>query len=363
MEVNIPIDSLESWGLKNCKPLIIAGPCSAETEEQVLETARALKAQNIEIFRAGIWKPRTRPNSFEGVGADGLQWLKTVKTETGMLTATEVANVKHVYEALKAGVDILWIGARTTVNPFAVQEIADALQGVDIPVMIKNPINPDVELWIGAMERISKAGITKIAAIHRGFSSFEKLKYRNAPQWQLAIELRRRMKNLPIICDPSHIAGQADLVFEIAQEAMDLGQDGLMIETHPNPKVALSDAKQQLTPKQLYDLRNGLILRTDSSTNPQFRHSLDELRAKIDSLDDELLAVLQRRMNVVAQIGKHKKENNIRILQANRWDEILQHTLAKGAEKGLSAEFIEKLFQAIHQEAIDLQTHILNDKQ
>ncbi len=362
MEITLPIDSLESWGLKNCKPLIIAGPCSAETEEQVLETARALKAQNIEVFRAGIWKPRTRPNSFEGVGATGLQWLKTVKTETGMLTATEVANVKHVYEALKAGVDILWIGARTTVNPFAVQEIADALQGVDIPIMIKNPINPDVELWIGAMERISKAGITKIAAIHRGFSSFEKLKYRNAPQWQLAIELRRRMRNLPIICDPSHIAGQADLVFEIAQEAMDLGQNGLMIETHPNPKVALSDAKQQLTPKQLFDLRNALVIRNDSSADPQFRHSLDELRTKIDLLDDELLAILQRRMNVVAQIGKHKKENNIRILQSNRWDEILQNTLAKGVEKGLSAPFIETLFQAIHQEAIDLQTHILNDK-
>lgn len=360
MEINLNIEPLSAWGIKNTKPLLIAGPCSAETEEQVMETARELKKQDVEIFRAGIWKPRTRPNSFEGVGSVGLQWLKHVKAETGLKTATEVANVKHVYEALKYGVDVLWIGARTTVNPFAVQEIADALQGVDIPVIVKNPINPDVELWIGAIERIANAGVTKIAAIHRGFSSFEKIKYRNAPQWQLPIELRRRMKNLPIICDPSHIAGRADLVFEVAQEAMDLGQDGLIIETHPNPKVALSDAKQQLTPAQLLELRNKLVLRADSSADPEFKQSLEDLRGKIDKLDEEILAVFQRRMDVVRLIGKHKKENNIKILQSNRWEEILRQTIEKGGQKGLSSEFVDKIFRAVHQESIDIQTQILN---
>jgi len=247
MEIHLNIEPIESWGVKPTKPFILSGPCSAESEEQVLTAARGLAAYGVQIFRAGIWKPRTRPNQFEGVGSVGLKWLRTVKQETGMLTATEVANVKHVYEALKMGVDILWIGARTSANPFSVQEIADALQGVDIPVLIKNPVNPDLELWIGAIERIAGAGITKLGAIHRGFSSSEKTKYRNVPQWQVAIELHQRIPNLPIICDPSHIAGRADLVFEISQQAMDLGQDGLIIESHPNPKIALSDGKQQLT--------------------------------------------------------------------------------------------------------------------
>jgi chorismate mutase len=341
-------------------PFILSGPCSAESEEQVLTAARGLAAYGVQIFRAGIWKPRTRPNQFEGVGSVGLKWLRTVKQETGMLTATEVANVKHVYEALKMGVDILWIGARTSANPFSVQEIADALQGVDIPVLIKNPVNPDLELWIGAIERIAGAGITKLGAIHRGFSSSEKTKYRNVPQWQVAIELHQRIPNLPIICDPSHIAGRADLVFEISQQAMDLGQDGLIIESHPNPKIALSDGKQQLTPDEVGQLIKNLKIREATTDNIKFTQSLEELRAKIDMIDEEILAIIQRRMNVVKEIGKNKKENNIRILQTDRWMQIIEKAKQKGNSKGLSDEFIEKLFKAIHQESINIQTEILN---
>jgi len=260
MEIKLELDPIKSWGVDDKRPFVMAGPCSAETEEQVLETARGLKKYGIQIFRAGIWKPRTRPNTFEGVGSEALKWLRLVKNETGMLTATEVANVKHVYEALKSGVDILWIGARTTANPFAVQEIADALRGVDIPVIVKNPINPDLELWIGAIERVYNAGIHKIAAIHRGFSSFEKTQYRNIPMWQIPIDLSQRIPNLPIICDPSHIAGRADLVYEVSQKAMDLGQFGLIIESHPNPRVALSESKQKLTPDHLGELLQILVI-------------------------------------------------------------------------------------------------------
>lgn len=360
MEISLEIEPLENWGLNPARPLIISGPCSAETEEQVLTTARGLHEHGIQVFRAGIWKPRTRPNQFEGVGSIGLKWLRSVKQETGMLTATEVANVKHVYEALKMGVDILWIGARTSANPFSVQEIADALEGVDIPVLIKNPVNPDLELWIGAIERISKAGITKIGAIHRGFSSSEKTIYRNVPQWQVAIELRQRMKNLPIICDPSHIAGQASLIFSISQQAMDLGQDGLIIESHPNPRHALSDQKQQITPAEVGELIKKLIVRADKIDNASFTSSLAELRHKIDMLDDEILDVIQKRMNIVKEIGKNKKENNIQILQSDRWLEVIEKAKLKGASKGLSDELIEILFKAIHQESINIQTKILN---
>ncbi len=360
MEIHLNIEPIESWGVTPTKPFVISGPCSAESEEQVLTAARGLAAHGVQIFRAGIWKPRTRPNQFEGVGSVGLKWLRTVKQETGMLTATEVANVKHVYEALKMGVDILWIGARTSANPFSVQEIADALQGVDIPVLIKNPVNPDLELWIGAIERIAGAGITKLGAIHRGFSSSEKTKYRNVPQWQVAIELHQRMPNLPIICDPSHIAGRADLVFDISQQAMDLGQDGLIIESHPNPKIALSDGKQQLTPDEVGALIKNIKIRQATSDNITYTQSLEELRAKIDMIDEEILAVIQRRMNVVKEIGKTKKENNIRILQTDRWMQIIEKAKEKGNSKGLSDEFIEKLFKAIHQESINLQTEILN---
>lgn len=361
MEVKLDIDPISSWGVESERPLLIAGPCSAETEEQVMETAKGLSAKGVKIFRAGIWKPRTRPNTFEGVGSVGLKWMRRVKEETGMLTATEVANVKHVYEALKSGIDILWIGARTSANPFSVQEIADALQGVDIPVLIKNPVNPDVELWIGAIERIAGAGITKLGAIHRGFSGFTKDKYRNVPQWQVAIELKRRMKNLPLICDPSHIAGKADLIYEVSQKAMDLGQDGLIIESHPNPRVALSDGKQQLTPQQLFsEVMDKLILRDEQVDNPEYKSNLETLRSKIDNIDNQLLDIIEQRMDLVKEIGSNKKANNIRILQSNRWEEIIASAIMKGNEKGLSDEFINKFFKAIHQESINIQTEILN---
>ncbi len=361
MEVDLKLDPIENWGIKRPgRPLIIAGPCSAETEEQVMETAQELNDIGVEVYRAGIWKPRTRPNSFEGVGTKGLKWMRKVKEELGMLISTEVANAAHVFEALKYGVDILWIGARTSANPFAVQEIADALSGVDIPVLVKNPVNPDVDLWIGALERINKAGITKLAAIHRGFSTYEKTAFRNHPQWQIPIELRRRRIDLPIFCDPSHIAGKADLVFEVSQKAMDLSHYGLIIETHINPKKALSDAQQQITPAQLKDLINRLVLRAPLSEDPKFLHSLEDLRRQIDHLDDELMDILGKRMKVAETIGKYKKENNIRILQTARWDEIVHKSLEKGNLKGLSEEFINRLFKAIHQESINHQMKVMN---
>lgn len=360
MEVKLDIEPISSWGVDSKRPVIISGPCSAETEEQVMETARGLSSKGIQIFRAGIWKPRTRPNTFEGVGSVGLQWLKQAKEETGMLISTEVANVKHVYECLKNGVDIIWIGARTSANPFAVQEIADALQGVDVPVLVKNPINPDVELWIGAIERIAGAGITKLGAIHRGFSSFQKSKYRNIPQWQMPIELRRRMRNLPIICDPSHIAGKSEYVFEVSQKAMDLSHDGLMIESHPNPKVALSDARQQLTPDQVGELMQNLVIRDSSTENPEFQETLSELRHKIDDVDHKILELIKERMDIVKIIGQHKKDNNMRILQTNRWDEIIKDAIIFGNKQGLSEDFITKLFKAVHQESINIQEGILN---
>ena len=352
-----------SWGIiKNTKrPVVIAGPCSAETEEQVLATARGLKEQGIEIFRAGIWKPRTRPNSFEGVGSEGLTWLKRVKTETGMLTSTEVANFKHVYEALRAGVDILWIGARTSANPFAMQEIADALQGVDVPVLIKNPVNPDVELWVGAVERIMGAGIKRVGVIHRGFSSFEKTRFRNVPQWQMAIEFRRRMPDLPMICDPSHISGCTELLQEVSQKALDLNYDGLIVESHCNPKEAWSDAKQQLTPEDLGKLLKSLVLRSVEIDQAQ-KETLDDLRLKIDKFDNDLLKTLDERMKVAEAIGQYKKEHNITILQPSRWDEIISKIVAKGAEHNLSAEFLSTVFKAIHQESINKQNRIMNEE-
>ncbi|MDP4292479.1 MAG: bifunctional 3-deoxy-7-phosphoheptulonate synthase/chorismate mutase type II, partial [Bacteroidota bacterium] len=323
MKPNINCEPIANWGVKNAKPLIIAGPCSAESEEQMVETARGMDLTKVSVFRAGIWKPRTRPNMFEGVGPVGLQWLKTVKQETGLLTATEVANVKHVYEALKAGIDMIWIGARTTTNPFAVQEIADALQGVDIPVLIKNPINPDVELWIGAIERIARAGITKLGAIHRGFSRFEKSAYRNPPHWQLPLDLRRALPNLPLICDPSHIAGTTSLLEDIAQRAFDLSYDGLIIETHCNPSAALSDAKQQITPYELTRMLGRLALRSPETSDPAFRQNLEELRGQIDKLDVEIIRLMGTRMRVSEEIGKFKKNQSITIFQAGRWDEIM----------------------------------------
>ncbi len=344
------------------RPLIIAGPCSAETEEQVLSTARELAAMGIRIFRAGIWKPRTRPNAFEGVGTEGLRWLQMVRKETGMLVTTEVANVKHVYEALKFGVDIIWIGARTSANPFAMQDIADSLKGVDIPVLVKNPVNPDVDLWIGAIERLYNAGINQLAAIHRGFSSYDHSIFRNIPQWQIPIELRRRIPDLPIITDPSHICGNRELLFDVSQKAMDLNFDGLIIETHINPDKALSDARQQITPQVLDKLLKRLILR-DPDVNQQLMLTLAELRDQIDKLDDKLINLLEERMNVSEKIGEHKRVNNITILQTKRWDDMLRNRLNLGSRKGLSEEFITKIFTAIHQESINHQTSVMNNDQ
>jgi chorismate mutase len=362
MVLKLDTTPIKEWEGYKGRPFLISGPCSAETEEQVMETARQLaKMNNISIFRAGIWKPRTRPNSFEGVGVEGLKWLRRVKQETGLPVATEVANEKHVYEALKHGVDMLWIGARTSVNPFTVQEITEALKGVDVMVFVKNPINPDIELWNGAIERVAKAGIKRLGAIHRGFSTYEKTTYRNQPNWQLPIELRRRIPNLPIICDPSHIAGAREYIYEISQKAMDLNFDGLMIESHINPDIALSDASQQLTPNDLKELLSRLILRIASPSDPRLLDVLGELRQQIDVFDDHLIDIMEQRMKVSETIGKYKKENNITILQSARWDEIVKRVMIKGRSKGLSEELIDNIFKAIHQESINRQMKIMND--
>lgn len=360
MVVDVDLKPVETDEVELNRPIIMAGPCSAESEEQVLETAKGVAKAGVKIFRAGIWKPRTRPNAFEGVGSEGLRWLQTVKKETGLLVSTEVANVKHVYEALKHGIDIIWIGARTSANPFAVQDIADSLRGVKIPVFVKNPVNPDVDLWIGAIERINNAGIQQMAAIHRGFSSFDKTIYRNAPHWQLPIELRRRIPDIPIITDPSHIAGQRALIYDICQKAMDLNFDGLIIETHCNPDKALSDAKQQVTPEGLQNILNRLVLR-DPEVNEQLMLTLAELRDQIDKLDDKLINLIDERMKVVKQIGEYKKDNNITILQNKRWDDMLRSRMVLGEKKGLSEDFITKMFRAIHQESINKQTSIMNE--
>jgi chorismate mutase len=344
------------------RPYIIAGPCSAETEGQVMATARALAEQKIDLFRAGIWKPRTRPGSFEGVGKEGLGWLKRVKEETGLKVTTEVANAAHVYEALKFGVDVLWLGARTTVNPFSVQEIADAIDGMDIPVLIKNPINPDLSLWEGAIERIYKAGVRKIGVIHRGFSFHGETKFRNVPRWQLAIELKRKYPDLMMICDNSHICGRRDLLQEVAQEAMDLNYDGIMTEVHPRPDEAWSDAKQQITPAVFKELVSSLVLRQETSNDIEYLAHIDDLRQQIDEIDDELIKIMGKRMLVAEQIGEYKKRNNIAILQTTRWNEILNLTMAKAKVHGLSEGFVTTLLRAIHQESIDRQEQVMNNE-
>ena len=344
------------------RPFIIAGPCSAETEGQVMATAKALAEQNVDLFRAGIWKPRTRPGSFEGVGVIGLKWLQKVKKETGLPVTTEVANREHVFEALKHGIDVLWLGARTTVNPFSVQEVADAIKGVDIPVLIKNPINPDVKLWMGAIERIAKAGITKIGVIHRGFSSAGSSNYRNEPMWQLAIELKRQFPDLQIICDNSHICGRRDTLGFVAQRAMDLQMDGLMTEVHPTPDDAWSDAAQQITPAVFGDLVKGLKLRKPSTDDVEFLEHIDDLRQQIDEVDNTLLNLYSKRMKLAESIGKYKKKNNISILQSSRWNEILEQSTAKGREMGLSDGFVTQILTAIHQESINHQTKVMNEK-
>lgn len=345
---------------KHERPYIIAGPCSAETEEQVLKTAHALSKQNIDLYRAGIWKPRTSPGSFEGVGVEGLGWLKKVKQETGLKVTTEVAKREHVFEALKAGIDVLWLGARTTVNPFAVQEVADAIRGVDIPVLIKNPINPDFKLWVGAIKRIYNAGITKIGVIHRGFSYFGDTQYRNVPRWQIPIDLMREFPDLTFICDNSHICGRRDILEPVAQKAMDLNFDGLMTEVHPDPDNAWSDAKQQITPNVFQDLVHNLVYRNPSTTDRTFNATLDHLRQDIDEIDNEILNLLGKRMKIVEQIGMYKKENNISILQPSRWGELLEAAVEKGNQRGLSEAFITNFLKAIHQESISHQERVMN---
>jgi chorismate mutase len=343
------------------RPLIISGPCSAETEEQVMQTAVRLAATGkVDILRAGIWKPRTRPGSFEGIGTKGLPWLQAARKESGLPVAVEVATGKQVEDALHFDVDVLWIGARTTVNPFSVQEVADALRGVDVPVLIKNPINPDLELWIGAMERVAKAGIKNIGLIHRGFSSYGNTEYRNAPMWHLAIEMKRRYPELLLINDPSHICGRRDILLDVAQTAIDLDFDGLIVESHIDPDNAWSDAKQQITPEKLGEMISSIRWRREDVASEEYHAALEKLRQQINNLDDELMQILSQRMKVAESIGKYKKDNNITILQTNRWNSILERAFAKGDKLGLSKEFVTKYFDAVHMESINHQNKIMN---
>lgn len=341
-------------------PLVIAGPCSAETEEQVLKIAHQLKDTDVNYYRAGIWKPRTRPGNFEGVGAIGLKWLQKVKEETGLKTATEVANKAHVDLALEHDVDLLWIGARSTVSPFIVQEIADALQGTDKIVLIKNPVNPDLSLWLGAVERLYKADIANLGVIHRGFSTYQKTKYRNIPEWQLAIELQTRFPDLPLINDPSHISGRRDLIFDVSQTALDLNFDGLMIETHWDPDNAWSDAAQQVTPDRLVQIMDDLRIRKETDQEAEYNSSISNLRAQIDVLDNQLIDLLGKRMKVSDAIGELKKSRNVAVLQTNRWNSILGSMILEGEAHGLSEEFVLRMFKAIHQESINHQEKIIN---
>ncbi|MBH2004225.1 MAG: bifunctional 3-deoxy-7-phosphoheptulonate synthase/chorismate mutase type II [Sphingobacteriia bacterium] len=343
------------------RPLIISGPCSAETEEQVMQTAIRLAATGkVDILRAGIWKPRTRPGSFEGVGTKGLPWLQQARKATGLPVAIEVATGKQVEDALHFGVDVLWIGARTTVNPFSVQDVADALKGVDVPVLIKNPINPDLELWIGAVERVAKAGIQNIGLIHRGFSSYGNTEYRNAPMWHLAIEMKRRNPGMLMINDPSHICGRRDILAAVAQKAIDLDFDGLIIESHIDPDNAWSDAKQQVTPERLAEMLNSIKWRKEDINSEELHAQMEKMRSQINHLDDELMQLLGQRMKVAEQIGQYKKDNNITILQTNRWNEILERAFVKGEQLGLGKEFITKYFDAVHMESINHQNKIMN---
>lgn len=341
-------------------PLVIAGPCSAETEEQVMQVAHELKDTDVNYYRAGIWKPRTRPGNFEGVGAIGLKWLKRVREETGLKTATEVANRAHVDLALEHDVDLLWIGARSTVSPFIVQEIADALKGTDKVVLVKNPVNPDLSLWLGAVERLHTANIKKLGVIHRGFSTYEKTKYRNIPEWQLAIELQSKFPDLPLINDPSHITGKRDMIFDVSQTALDLNFDGLMIETHCDPDNAWSDAAQQVTPKRLVQIMKDLRIRKEFDEEAEYNSELNNLRAQIDIFDNQLIDTLGKRMRVSDRIGELKKQRNVAVLQTNRWNSILGKMILEGESRGLSEEFVLRMFKAIHQESINHQERIIN---
>lgn len=352
------IKPIKFCGVDSKRPVVIAGPCSAETEEQVMETAKDLAKNGVRIFRAGIWKPRTKPGGFEGVGSVGLTWLQEVKKETGMLVATEVANKQHVEEALNAGVDVLWIGARTSANPFAMQEIADSLVGADVPVLVKNPVNPDLELWIGAMQRIYNAGIRQIGAIHRGFSAYGKHLYRNMPQWHIPIELRRRMPELTLICDPSHIGGKREMVAPLSQQAMDMGFDGLIVESHCDPDSAWSDKSQQVTPEVLNFILNILVVRDTTQTT----ESLTLLRQQIDQIDNDLLEALSKRMRISREIGQYKKEHSMPVVQTGRYDDILNSRAAAAEELGMNGDFMKTVYQAIHEESVRQQIEVLNNR-
>lgn len=352
------IKPIKFCGVDSKRPVVIAGPCSAETEEQVMETAKDLAKNGVRIFRAGIWKPRTKPGGFEGVGSVGLTWLQEVKRETGMLVATEVANKQHVEEALNAGVDVLWIGARTSANPFAMQEIADSLVGADVPVLVKNPVNPDLELWIGAMQRIYNAGIRQIGAIHRGFSAYGKHLYRNMPQWHIPIELRRRMPELTLICDPSHIGGKRELVAPLSQQAMDMGFDGLIVESHCDPDSAWSDKSQQVTPEVLNFILNMLVVRDTTQTT----ENLTLLRQQIDQIDNDLLEALSKRMRISREIGQYKKEHSMPVVQTGRYDDILNSRAAAAEELGMNGDFMKTVYQAIHEESVRQQIEVLNNR-
>lgn len=353
MELDLEKPELPKYGKR---PFIIAGPCSAESEEQAMETATQLARNGCRIFRAGVWKPRTKPGGFEGHGEPALAWLKRVKEETGMLVTTEVATPDHAEMAMKYGIDLLWVGARTTTNPFAMQALADSLRGTDITVLVKNPISPDLELWIGALERLNGAGIKRLGAIHRGFSSYDKTIYRNRPMWQIPIELRRRIPELPIICDPSHIGGKRELIAPLCQQAMDLGTDGLIIESHCNPDVAWSDADQQITPDVLEKIVSHLIIRDTTATTEE----IAQLRQQIDELDNSVMDILAKRMQVCREIGQYKKEHNITVLQARRYNEILDKLGAQGAQCGMDADFVKKIYSAIHEESVRQQIDVIN---
>ncbi len=363
MGIELDIRPMKDWLPQLDNPLLISGPCSLESEEQTLDTAHQLaKDKRVFVFRGGVWKPRTRPGSFEGVGSIGLKWLQKVKKETGLPVGTEVANAQHTEEALNAGLDVLWIGARSTASPFVVQEIADVVKGTDAVIMVKNPVNPDVQLWMGALERLNQAGIKNLVGIHRGFTSFGDSKYRNYPNWKTFIELRRLLPNLPVICDPSHIAGKRELLFEVSQKAFDLGMDGLMIESHRDPSCALSDKEQQVTPADLAKILDKLIIRQATSTNKQFENQLELLRNRIDTLDTELMEVLSSRMEIAREIGRYKKENNVTALQISRWSELMNNRIATGEKLNLNRTFVQILFQLIHEDSVRMQTEIMDEE-
>jgi chorismate mutase len=363
MVTNLKVMPISHWLPTIDNPLLISGPCSLESEEQALATARELaKDKRVFVYRGGVWKPRTRPGMFEGVGSIGLEWLKLVKQETGLLTGTEVANAQHVEECLKAGVDVMWIGARSTASPFVVQEIADVLKGTDQIIMVKNPVNPDVQLWVGALERLNQAGLKNLVAIHRGFTPFSDTKYRNYPNWKTVIELKRILPNLPIICDPSHIAGKREYLFEISQKAFDIGMDGLMLESHIDPSCALSDKDQQVTPADLAKILDKLVIRYASSDDPQFDNKLENLRGRIDTIDHEIMEVLAQRMSIVRQIGQYKKENKVTALQINRWSQIMEDREKLATKLSLDENFIKALFQLIHEDSVRTQSDIMDNE-